>query len=239
MERAFDPLWTAPALVGLAFRLRDRAFSSGEKLLLAFIAVHTGVIAGQLLLYDRTLTFSVRYMLPVSPLGFGWTFCGIAVIASLAARCLPRISMRTALTVLLSAYVAGALFHCLGPILKDYFEPRHKAVRNGTLRLAALFRANSPASSLAVAPKFEMIDYEGCATPGMFFENDSKYAVSAYLAGGRRVRDLNNADFYISDSEQGDTYAVPPDDSWIAIGEPIPMEYGSFCTVFRRKEAAL
>ena len=235
-ERAFDPLWTAPALVGLAFRLRDRVFSPGEKLLLAFIAVYTGVIAIQLL-YEQTLTFSVRYLLPVSPLGFGWTFCGVTVIAGLLARYLPRISMRTAMTVLLCAYVLGALFHCLGPILKDYFEPRHKAVRNGTLQLAALFRANPPAHSQAAAPKFDLIDYESCVAPGMFFEIDSKYVVSAYLAGGRRVRTPQNADFYVS--ETGEVPAAPPDDSWISVGEPIPMEHGTFCTVFRRKETAL
>jgi len=235
-ERAFDPLWTAPALVGLAFRLRDRVFSPGEKLLLAFIAVYTGVIAIQLL-YEQTLTFSVRYLLPVSPLGFGWTFCGVSVIAGLAARYIPRVSLRAALTVLLCAYVLGALFHCLGPILKDYFEPRHKAVRNGTLQLAALFRANPPVSSLAAPPKFKLNDYESSAAPGMFFEIDSKYVVSAYLAGGRRVRDLNNADFYVSETSEAS--AAPPDDSWISIGEPIPMEHETFCTVFRRKEAAL
>ena len=236
IERAFDPLWTVPALVGLAFRLRDHVFSPGEKLLLAFIAVYTGVIAIQLL-YEQTLTFSVRYLLPVSPLGFGWTFCGIAVIAGLAARCIPRVSVRASLTVLLCAYVPGALFHCLGPILKDYFEPRHKAVRNGTLQLAALFRANPPAHSQAAPPKFKLNDYESDAAPGMFFEIDSKYIVSAYLAGGRRVRDLNNADFYVS--ERDGTSAAPPDDGWISIGEPIPMEHETFCTVFRRKEAPL
>lgn len=236
-ERAFDPLWTAPALVGLAFRLRDCEFSSGEKLLLAFIAVHTGVVAAQLLFYDRTLTFSVRYLLPVSPLGFGWTFCGVTVIAGLLARYLPHVSIRAALNVLLVAYVLGALFHCLGPILKDYFEPRHKAVRNGTFQLEALFRANPPAHSLAAAPGFDLIEYESCTAPGIYFEDDNKYTVSAYLAGGRRVRDLQNADFYVSEASA--VPAPPPDGTWVPVSEPVPMERGTFCTVFRRKEAAL
>lgn len=230
-ERAFDPLWTAPALAGLAFRLRDRVFSPDEKLMLVFIALYTGVIALQLL-YEQTLSFSVRYLLPVSPLGFGWTFCGIAVIAGLAARYIPSISVRAALGVLLCAYVLGALFHCLGPILKDYFEPRHKAVRNGTLQLAALFRANPPADPRAAPPEFDLIEYEGCAAPGMFFEHNSKYIVSAYLAGGRCVRDLENADFYVSEPEG--IPAAPPDDAWAAIGEPVRMGEDSFCTVFRR-----
>ena len=236
-ERAFDPLWTVPALIGLAFRLRDHVFSSGEKLLLAFIAVHTGVIAAQLLFYDRTLTFSIRYLLPVSPLGFGWTFCGVTVIAGLLARHLPHVSVRAALSILLAAYVLGALFHCLGPILKDYFEPRHKAVRNGTLQLATVFRANLPAHSLAAAPKFELMDYESCATPGMYFEDNSKYIVSAYLAGGRCVRELKNADFYVS--APAETPVTPPDDTWTPVGEPVPMEHGTSCTVFRRKESPL
>ncbi len=235
-ERAFDPLWTVPALVGLAFRFRNRVFSPDERFLLVFIAVYTGVIAVQLL-YEQRLTFSVRYLLPVSPLGFGWTCCGIAVIAGLATRYIPRVSMRTALGVLLCAYVLGALFHCLGPILKDYFEPRHKAVRNATLQMAALFCAHPPVRSLAAPPEFEITDYEGCAVPGMFFEHDSKYIVSAYLAGGRRVRDLDNADFYVS--APGESPVAPPDGGWISIGEPVPMGRETFCTVFRRKEAAL
>ncbi len=236
LERAFDPLWTLPALIALAFRLRDRRFSSGEMLLLAFIAVHTGVTAAQLFLSDQTLTFSVRYLLPVSPLGFGWTYCGIAVLAGLTARCLPRISIRAATAVLLSAYVAGALFHCLGPILKDYFEPRHKAVRNGTLQLAALFRANPPARSYATPPRFDRINYEGCAEPGIFFVDDSKYSVSAYLAGGRRVQDPDNADFFVSAPDK--TPAAPPDDKWIPMDREIAMGRENFCTVFRRKEPA-
>ena len=235
-ERAFDPLWTAPALVGLAYHLRDRVFSPGEKHLLAFIALYTGIIALQLL-YEQTLSFSVRYLLPVSPLGFGWTFCGVAVIAGLASRYIPRVSLRAALAVLLCVYVLGALFHCLGPILKDYFEPRHKTVRNATIRLAALFLANPPAHSQAAPPEFDLIEYEGCAAPGMFFEHDSKYIVSAYLAGGRRVRDLKNADFYVSAPDTAP--AAPPDDAWISIGEPVPIGRETFCTVFRRKEAAL
>ena len=146
--------------------------------------------------------------------------------------------MRAAMNVLLCAYVLGALFHCLGPILKDYFEPRHKTVREGTLRLAALFRANPPAHSQAAPPEFELNDYEGCAAPGIFFERDSKYIVSAYLAGGRSVRDLKNADFYVSAPDDGAS-AVPPGDGWIPMDAEIAMGQEMFCTVFRRKEAAL
>ena len=236
-ERAFDPLWTVPALIGMTFRLRDHVFSSGERLLLAFIAVHTGVITAQILFYDRTLTFSMRYLLPVSPLGFGWTFCGITIVAGLLARYLPHVSLRAALNVLLIAYVLGALFHCLGPILKDYFEPRHKAVRNGTLQLAALFRANPPAHSQTAAPKFDLINYESCAAPGMYFEDNSKYIVSAYLAGGRCVRTPQNADFYVVETIE--VPVAPPDNTWIPVGNPVPMERETFCTVFRRKDVAL
>ena len=126
-ERAFDPLWSVPALIGLAFRLRDRMFSPAEQLLLVIIAVHTLVVVNQIVLYDRTVMFSLRYLVPVSPLGFGWTFCGVCAIAFLLGRYVPGVKTRPATAVLLTAYVCGALFHCLGPLLKDYFEPRHKA----------------------------------------------------------------------------------------------------------------
>ena len=238
-ERAFDPLWTIPAVIGLAVRIRGHKYTAGETLLLAFIIIHTVIVTGQVMLFDRTLTISVRYMLPVTPLGFGWTFCGIAVVAGLFARYVPHVAERTALTVLLVAYVAGALFHCFGPILKDYFEPRHKAVRLGTLRLAAYFRANRPVRSRAVPPPVDLMDYEGCAAPGVLFERTSKNSVSAYLAGGRGVRDPEHADFYVAGPGLPDELSAPPGDGWNpAAEEDIPMGRGRFCRVFRREESA-
>ena len=237
-ERAFDPLWSVPALLGLAFRLRDREFSAAEGLLLVLIAVHTLIVVNQIVLYDRTVTFSVRYLIPVSPLGFGWTFCGVCVLASLLGR-LPGVKARPAATVLLTAYVCGALFHCLGPLLKDYFEPRHKAVRRGTFRLAEIIRTNAPAQTRALPPKFDSADYECAAAPGVFFEHDSKYCVAAYLAGGRMVRTLENADFYVTVPDSSDPETLPPADGvWVPLDEPVPMGRGGCCTVYRRGEDA-
>lgn len=236
-ERAFDPLWTIPAVIGLAARIRGREYAAGESLLLAFIVIHTVIVTGQVMLFDRTLTISVRYMIPVTPLGFGWTFCGITVVAGLLGRYIPHVAERTALSVLLVAYVAGALFHCFGPILKDYFEPRHKAVRLGTLRLAEYFRANRPARSRAVPPPVDLMDYEGCAAPGVLFERTSKNSVSAYLAGGRGVRDPEHADFYVAGPALPDELSVPPGEGWSPAEEDIPMGRGRFCRVFRREES--
>ena len=236
-ERAFDPLWSVPALIGVVFRLRDRAFSHAEQLLLVIIAVHTLVVVNQIVLYDRTVMFSLRYLVPVSPLGFGWTFCGVCAIAVLLGRYVPGVKTRPATAVLLTAYVCGALFHCLGPLLKDYFEPRHKAVRSGTLRLAEIIRRNAPARSRAAAPAFDSADYECAAAPGVYFEHDSKYCVSAYLAGGRMVRGIENADFYVTVPESSEVTSLPPSGGdWIPLDETVPMGRGGSCTVYRRME---
>lgn len=238
-ERAFDPLWTIPAVIGLVVRVRGHKYTAGETLLLAFILIHTVIVTGQVMLFDRTLTISVRYMLPVTPLGFGWTFCGITVVAGLLGRYIPHVAERPALTVLLVAYVAGALFHCFGPILKDYFEPRHKVVRLGTLRLAMYFRAKRPARSRAVPPPVDLMDYEGCAAPGVLFERTSKHTVSAYLAGGRSVRDPEHADFYVAGPGLPDELSTPPGEGWNPTPEElIPMGRGRICLVFRREESA-
>ena len=236
-ERAFDPLWSVPALIGAAVRLRDKRLSPAERLLLVIIAVHTLVVVNQIVLYDRTVMFSIRYLVPVSPLGFGWTFCGVCAIAVLLGRYIPGVKTRPATTVLLAAYVFGALFHCLGPLLKDYFEPRHKAVRSGTLLLAEIIRSHAPAHSRAAAPAFDSADYECAAAPGVFFENDSKYCVSAYLAGGRMVRGIDHADFYVTVPESSDAPSPPPSEGdWVPLDETVPMGSRGICTVYRRGE---
>jgi len=236
-ERAFDPLWSVPALIGVAFRLRDRRFSPAEQLLFVIIAVHTLVVVNQIVLYDRTVMFSLRYLVPVSPLGFGWTFCGVCTLAILLGRYIPGVKTRPAAAVLLTAYVCGALFHCLGPLLKDYFEPRHKAVRSGTLQLAEIIRRHAPARSRAVAPAFDSADYECAAAPGVFFERDSKYSVSAYLAGGRMVRGIDHADFYVTAPDSSGAPSLPPTEGdWVPLDETVPMGRDGFCTVYRRGE---
>ena len=238
-ERAFDPLWTIPAVIGLAVRIRGHKYTAGESLLLWFILIHTVIVTGQVMLFDRTLTISVRYMLPVTPLGFGWSFCGIAVVAGLFGRYIPHVTERTALSVLLAAYVTGALFHCFGPILKDYFEPRHKVVRLGTLRLAAYLRAKRPVRSRAVPPSVDLMNYEGCAAPGVLFERTSKHCVSAYLAGGRSVRNPEHADFYVAGPGLPDELSTPPGEGWNPVPEElIPMGRERICLVFRREESA-
>ena len=235
-ERAFDPLWSVPALIGLAFRLRDRLFSPAERFLLVIIAVHTFVVVNQIVLYDRTVSFSLRYLVPVSPLGFGWTFCGVCAIALLLGRHVPRVKTRPAMAVLLTAYVCGALFHCLGPLLKEYFEPRRKAVRSGTLRLAEVFRRNAPVQSRAVSPAFNIADYEGSAAPGVFFEHDSKYCAAAYLAGGRMVGSIDYADFYVTVPGSPEDPSRPPQGDWVPLDETVSMGSSGICTVYRRGE---
>ena len=236
-ERAFDPLWSVPALIGLAFRFRDRLFSPAERLLLVIIAVHTFVVVNQIVLYDNTVEFSMRYLVPVSPLGFGWTYCGIRILALLLGRHVPRVKTRPAMAVLLTAYVCGALFHCIGPLLKNYFEPRHKAVRTGTLRLAEVIRRNSPAQSRAVAPAFRSDGYESAAVPGVFFEHDSKYCAAAYLAGGRMVRQIDHADFYVTVPQSSEVPSRPPTKGdWVPLDETVSMGSRGICTVYRRGE---
>jgi len=235
--RAFDPLWSVPALIGLAFRFRDRLFSPAEWLLLVIIAVHTFIVVDQVVLCDRTVELSMRYLVPVSPLGFGWTYCGVCVIALLLGRHVPRVKARPALAVLLTVYVCGSLFHCIGPLLKRFFEPRHKADRIGTFQLAEIIRRNAPEQSRAVAPAFRSAEYECAAVPGVFFEQDSKYCVAAYLAGGRMVRKIDHADFYVTVPGTPEAPSRPPSKgTWVPLEETVSMGSSGTCTVYRRGE---
>lgn len=234
----FNPNWSIPAILCLAVRLRAGVISFGEKLLLSFIVAHTLVTTGQVLFYDHSLTFSSRYLLPASTLGFGWAFYGLMIIAGFISRYVlrRRLSVRTAMAFLLGIYTFYGLLRGFEPMLRDHFAPRDSAVRLGTFRLAEIFRSRCPAHSRATPPPLNLNRYEGCALPGVFFERSSKYCVSAYLAGGRVVRDMDHADFYVAkpclpEEMQG----PPPGEGWLPFEEPIPMGSGKYSRVYLRE----
>ena len=238
----FNLFWSLPALICLAVRFRSGTFSSLEKLLLAFIVMHTLVITGQNMAYEHTLAFSARYLHPVSPLGFGWTFYGFMLLAGFICRFVLRqhLPVRTAMIALLGVYTFYGLLRGIEPVLRDHFKPKDVAVRHGTFRLAEIFRANRPAHSRAAAPPLDLISYEGSAVPGVYFERTSKYCVSAYLAGGRVVQNMEQADFYVTVPRQPEEKpAPPPGEGWLPLEEKVPMGVNRESVVYFRKEAEL
>lgn len=234
----FNPNWSIPALLCLAVRLRAGVISFGEKLLFTFIVAHTLVTTGQVLFYDHSLDFSSRYLIPVSALGFGWAFYGLMILAGFISRYILRrgLSVRTAMAFLLGIYTFYGLLRGFEPMLREHFAPRDSAVRLGTFRLAEVFRDGCPRHSRATPPPFNRNRYEGRAVPGVYFEHNSKYCVSAYLSGGRVVQDMERADFYVARPRRPEEMQGPPGEGWSLFEEMIPMGAGKYSRVYCREE---
>ena len=118
-----------PALIVIAFRLRRREWSEGETLLLAVWLGHGLLIVLQILVFDRYLYVSRRYLLPATPLAFGWT--ALALQASYRYALVRFPAARVRRTAVCAAVLAGGFFYldALAPQLKMRFDPGHAEER--------------------------------------------------------------------------------------------------------------
>ena len=148
-----------------------------------------------------------------------------------------RLSVRTVMASILCLYAFYGLLRGFEPALRDYCKPSDRAVRQGTFRLAEVFRAKRPAHSHAAPPPLNLFFYESSAAPGVFFERNSKYCVSAYLSGGRVVQDMGLADFYVAKPRLPEEIADPPGEGWILLEKDIPMGGGEFSVVYCREDS--
>lgn len=118
-----------PALWMVFLRLRRRRWSSSETVLFCCYLGHTVLLIAEILVFDRKLYVSRRYLLPAAPLAFGWTALAAEELYRLAGR---RLSERNRLRLLRigAGVLAVALYlDALGPQIKGYTSRKHRARR--------------------------------------------------------------------------------------------------------------
>lgn len=131
-----------PATVVIVSRRRRRLWRPEENILLAVLVGHTLAIIGQIMIFDRYVYISQRYLLPAAPLELGWTALAAAEIARWAKG---RNPTWQPLLRLAAAVLALALYvEALQPALRSRLRPRLRELRQATLELAGRIRSEMP-----------------------------------------------------------------------------------------------
>lgn len=224
----FFPLYAVIALPVIVFRIRRRRWQPEETLLLAAVLGHALLLCLQILLFDRYLYVSRRYLLPVSGLFFIWTAVGLLTFAGwLRRRLTPRTARRTiavGYTILLVGLYADALL----PQWKQRVDPKHCLHRQAVLTLAAWIRDDYRGPQRNDCGSFDLRCYRSNRRP---LVTGPALPELGYLAGGEAVETFSpNADYQI-DEEPADR--PPAEIPGFAVVKILPGHNGRY--VLRRK----
>jgi hypothetical protein len=179
-------IYGIPALLIIVMRMRARTWTRGETLLLLLVAGHTLVQVAQILIFDRELYVSRRYLLPAVPLYFGWTALFVTGLHHYSAA---RLSPRKLQQATLSATVLMLLFlygDAMASPIKQRLSPRAGFERRVMLDWSARIRADyrGPARS---ALRFDPDAYRTGFRPRVASDNLPELG---YLAGGEGIEVL-------------------------------------------------
>ena len=129
------PHYAIIAFAVIVYRLTSDRWTRNESaLLFLFLAFYLGTVA-QILVADRVLFVSRRYLLPFAPLLFGFTAVGVVKFYDWLKR--PVLFAILAVLVVLTL-----IWDATGPIVKEYYSASHIAENTGNEAIAAFIRAD-------------------------------------------------------------------------------------------------
>ncbi len=134
------PVFFIPALLVIVLRFRRREWTPSETLLLAALAGHTLLLIAQILIFDRRLFVSRRYLLPAAPLAFGWSALFLEWLYKEFLRRLPQPSGRKVFALCCIALGIGLYCDALAPQLKQRFSDTHAPGRMAVLKWSGRLR---------------------------------------------------------------------------------------------------
>jgi hypothetical protein len=126
-------LFAIPAIAVMILRVRQKEWTAAETLLFSLWAGHTLLIVLQIMIFDRYLYVSRRYLLPAAPLAFGWTALALQGAYGYFSGRYPVGKVRATGVVLCVLLGAGLYYEALIPQLKQRFRPKHADGRNALL----------------------------------------------------------------------------------------------------------
>lgn len=138
--KGFYPPFAILALVGIFLRIRKRQWTGVETVVFSMLVLHFLFLVLQIRIADHCFYISRRYLLPVTPLEFGWSAFGACVIYSTLSRHLSWVRHPAFPTVLI--LVSGVLLYLHGGsrILKSYTSDSKTLEREVLLQISEEIR---------------------------------------------------------------------------------------------------
>lgn len=183
-----------PALLAVIGRIRRREFSREEGVIAAVVVGHAVLVAAQILVHDRYLFLSTRYLTPVAPLAFGWSaLFGIRAWEELT-RWRPQwftpAVLRGILAFLVLAFTAAAA----GPVIKEHTSKKKSALYRGNVELAGWIAADYRGPRY-FEPELDPFEYFSRKLPQVVVPR--RFVQTGYLAGGSSCRFARGGGDYV------------------------------------------
>lgn len=209
-------------IVGLFFRLFQWEWKKEETILLLLGMLHAGVVLGVILLLEKKLYVSARYLQPAIPLLFGWGVIGAAVVLyylEMLLRLVPygRCLFHVFCYVLFLGLALGTWYYSFAPLIPGRLSARKQAERETILGFSREIREREAARStprLREPSPFHKTQYRSdlplriCfleKIDGKWRKGRERIQVIAYLAHAGISADKEASDYIVTMRSAGES----------------------------------
>ena len=186
-------------LLCIIVKIRRRKISETEYIVLTLCIINAAVNILPVLLFEKRLWVSERYLLSAMPLLFGFFICGINDLENFIGRYIGKKRSFAVLVISVSAIGTAMLCHTFQPFIRDRFKTKHVVQRKNILLLKELLKTNHTSLPREPQIKKDPAVYHSNRAPKVYFTSDNKISAAAYLANGSRTFDITDADYIVSD----------------------------------------
>lgn len=124
------------AIPVIMYRIKKKQWKTEETIVLGALLGHAIILVVQIMIFDRYLYVSSRYLLPAAPLAFGWTAIAFLWLYDFLRERNPQyISGRTTLIGIVLIAI-GLIADATGPLIKDFTSSKKIRQRQATQQIA-------------------------------------------------------------------------------------------------------
>ena len=181
--KGFYPYFFLFAIPVIIMRIYRREWKVEESILLAVLLGHAFLIVMQILIFDKSLYVSRRYLIPVAPVALGWSAIGMLELWGWLRSKIPVLANRAAAPVVFAVCAIALLADSAGPMIKDYTSLQKKTERNATLQIAEFIRNDFGDRTARVNRELDCFSYRSNRRPLII----SDLNVLGYCAGGQNI----------------------------------------------------
>lgn len=187
--KGFYPYFFLLAVPVIVMRIYRREWKTEESILLAVLLGHAFLIVMQIIIFDKYLYISRRYLLPVAPIAFGWSAIGVLVLWGWMRSKMPLLNYRVAAPAVFAACAITLLADSAMPVIKVYTSRNQSTERQATLVMAEFIKKDFDNSGARINRELDCFSYRSNRRPLII----SDLNVIGYCSGGQNI-DREDAD---------------------------------------------
>jgi len=181
--KGFYPYFFLFALPVIVMRIYRRDWKVEESILLAVLMGHAFLIVMQILIFDKSLYVSRRYLIPVAPVAFGWSAIGMLGLWGWLCSKIPVLEKRAAAPMVFAGCAIALLADSAGPMIKDYTSCKKNTERKATIQIAEFIRNDFGGQAERINRELICLAYRSNRRPLILGD----LPVVGYCAGGQNI----------------------------------------------------